>query len=112
MAFVHRCMIVPASIAPAVRGLCRVIANFSGEDMFTVGLSASGSLPATHFVSSGLIDEDFANLMDSPSAAFDVAVQNGVSITLDQITGILAAATISSEDGSKVISDLGLKIID
>jgi len=74
-------IIVPAAQAQAARDAAAQIPG--GEGMFTAGLSASGSEPATHFISSGWIPteiiEAVSGLCDvSDVAATDVVISKGL----------------------------------
>lgn len=108
--WVHRCLIVPAAYADVAQNLCKELSGWDG--LFDVGLSASGSLPATHYISNGLIEKDFADLLLAPGDVYALAVQRGVPVTLEQITGVLSASTISPDQGAEVIAGLGLKLIN
>ena len=60
----HRTIIVPAAFQQLAQGLCAAAAEGdAGKGMFTTGLSATGALPATHYISSGYIFDDFAALL-------------------------------------------------
>lgn len=59
MSLVHRCMIIPA----ALQAQCQSLPEASG--MWTAGLSLDGSVPATHYISSGLVDQAFDDLLRS-----------------------------------------------
>ena len=60
-------MIVPAALAPRAAILCEQLAGPAGGRMFTTALSVSGELPASHFVSSGGIDPQFAAVLADPA---------------------------------------------
>jgi hypothetical protein len=47
----HRTIIIPASVQPNARALCKGLAGVAGDGMFTTGLSATGKAPATHYIS-------------------------------------------------------------
>lgn len=62
--YTHRTIIVPAAFQQLAQGLCAAAAEGdAGAGMFTTGLSATGALPATHYISSGYIFDDFAALL-------------------------------------------------
>jgi len=61
MADVFATIIVPASKAQAARDAAAQIPG--GAGMFTAGLSASGNLPATHFISSGWIPSEIVDVL-------------------------------------------------
>ena len=62
-------MIVPADQVEFARSMSAAIAGLSGTGMWTAQLSASGKGPATHYVSTGYIDADFAGLMAKRGAS-------------------------------------------
>lgn len=60
----HRTIIVPAAFQQLAQALCEAAAEGdAGKGMFTTGLSADGTAPATHYISSGFIFDDFAALL-------------------------------------------------
>lgn len=64
MTYAERTIIVTAEWQPLAQELCAAIAEgAAGENMFTTGLSSTGSFPATHYVSNGPIAEEFADLL-------------------------------------------------
>lgn len=52
---VRRCLIVTAANQVAAQNLCAALAGQSGTGMFRAGLSTTGNLPATHYISEGFI---------------------------------------------------------
>lgn len=132
MAWVHRTLIVPVSQVTLAREICqKVPPGKSGWDMFTVGLSATGSLPATHYISSGLIQDDFAYLLGKSLETTNAAVAKGVVTNQTAVAAMYTASTIVEgtrqktvsapgggtmqvvvgTDPHEVIADLGLKLI-
>ena len=62
--YTYRTIIVPAAFQSLAQGLCEAIAEGdAGKGMFTTGLSASGEFPATHYISSGHIEQQFADIL-------------------------------------------------
>lgn len=74
--------------------------------MWTTPLSATGSMPATHYISSGLIGQPLADLLDYPEA---LAVGSG--ITLAEAQAILSAADVSQDDPHAALDRLQLTLI-
>lgn len=103
--WVHRCMIVPTHIAVLCRELAASL-DPAGAWMWTTQLSATGNLPTTHYISSGLIDQLLADLLESPEA-----LSEGVAISLDDAFMILSLADISEEDPHQAMDRLGLMLI-
>ena len=64
----HRTLIVPDKLVVFARGLTLSIAGQSAENMWSTALSKTGNLPVTHWISSGLISNDFVGVsMKTPS---------------------------------------------
>jgi len=103
--WVHRVMIVPAQLVD----LCRQLAaSFeSGSGMFMTPLSPTGQAPATHYISSGAIWEQFADLLASPEA-----LSQGAGIPIEQAQAILGACTVSEADPWSVLGELGLGLCE
>lgn len=116
--WVHRTMIVPVSHVVMARNICATLPpSNSGAGMFTTPLSALGILPATHYISAGMIQQEFADLMDNPTALYAACQAAGLPYTQLQITLMLGLCTISKpavgQDPNPlgVILGLALKII-
>jgi len=107
--WVHKTIIVPAAHVNAARYLCEALAGAGGSGMFTTPLSADGQEPATHYISSGMIEDSFAGLLLRPSEQISAyAVAQGVSATPTEIASILDAAIISDEKAGVVLNANGL----
>lgn len=74
--YTHRTIIVPAAFQQLAQGLCEAAAEGdAGTGMFTTALSATGALPATHYISSGYIFDDFAALL--PLTTVEPSTEDG-----------------------------------
>ncbi len=109
MPWTHRTIIVPAPVVEPARMACEALAGPGGSGMFTVPLSADGLLPATHWISSGLIEEEFAALLASPDALTAVATSAGLDPAL--LVAIVAASDISEDPADVALARLGLQLI-
>ena len=70
--YTHRTIIVPAAFQQLAQALCEAAAEGdAGAGRFTTGLSATGSLPATHYISSGPIYESFADLLPLTTVEYE-----------------------------------------
>lgn len=108
----HKTMIVAASCAPTARMLCEMLAGAGGSGMFPTALSADGASPATHCVSSGPIEQQFADLLDSGADnIYAVVTQAGIEIPLEAVQQIMACADISDEPAEVAFERLGLQIV-
>lgn len=127
MSNVHRTIIVPAGMVNAARQLGKEIAP-GCHGMWTTGLSPTGNEPATHYVSSGLVDEQFAAVLNDGLTIHNAAVAGAKAQGLEkkatqaQAVDVKAQAQVHNGkrrvDGSEVdegpheyIARLGLKLI-
>ena len=80
--------------------------------MFQTALSATGTEPATHYVSSGPIEEQFADLLDSGAENIHAVVtQAGIEISLEAVQQIMACADISDDPAEVAFERLGLQLV-
>lgn len=128
MIYTNRTMIVPAAYQVLAQGLCEAAAEGdAGKGMFTTGLSVDGTEPATHYISSGPIDEQFANIL--PLTTIDeegnastrqgnvefvegIAVQAGIPLPADTVAALFAAIDVSEQGPFEAMSRLGIKLIE
>lgn len=121
--WIHRCLIVPDVVVEFARNLPVTIAGPSGSNMWTSPLSPSGKLPATHWISSGLIDQQFADLLPltqypsdaepihipgQPAIAAYLATQSGVTVTAEQVQALFNVSDASDQDPEVAMTRLGL----
>lgn len=112
----HRLMVVPDAQKAVARSLVLQLAQAPAADgMWTTGLNATGTGVPTHWVSSGMIDANFAGLLGNAAATLSAYQSAGGStVTLAQVQAMYAAATIRSDaQGSEAaaLAALGLKLI-
>lgn len=126
----HRTIIVPASVAEPARAACAGLAGPGGSGMFTTPLSPTGEVPPTHYISSGLIEEPFADLLPLTSVSYaeggtpsvetrpgnvaltvQLAADAGLPITEAEVAALLAAVDVSDQAAEDALARLGLKII-
>jgi len=129
----HRTIIVPAAFQQLAQGLCAAAAEGdAGKGMFTTGLSATGALPATHYISSGYIFDDFAALLPlttvEPSTddgepdmvterpgnvAFveGLAAQAGITLPAGTVAGLFDALDVSEQGPFEAVARLGLVMV-
>lgn len=109
MSWVQRTIIVPSAYVGLARALAAGIGpNASGAGMFVTALSASGQAPATHYVSSGQIQDSFAALLtDAPG----IVAASGGQVTQQQAQALIAASDVSAETGFAALSRLGLRAV-
>ena len=128
--WVHRTIIIPATLAESARAACAGLAGPGGSGMFTTPLSPTGEAPPTHFISSGLIEALFADLLPLTSVSYaedgtpsvetrpgnvalttQLASAAGLPITEAEVSALLAAVDVSDSAAEDALARLGLKII-
>lgn len=121
---IMRTLIVPAGIANAAKQIAREC-DAQGEGMFVSALSPTGNLPATHYVSSGYMDEQFGvaleNAINLHSAAVAGAAKQGRPqlSTQQDATNVLTNGVVHAgfndlgepETPHELFARLGLKLI-
>lgn len=101
----HRTIIVPDAVVAPARMACEALAVAGGSGMYSVPLSPTGELPPTHWISSGLIEQEFADLLASPDA-----LATGAGLDPAPLVAIVAAADISDEPADAALARLGLQL--
>lgn len=124
--YLHRCMIVPDAIVTTVRSLADQFGP-AAQGMWTTPLSADGNLPASHWISTGMVGDDFAAIMpyshfdadgawitDSYDPAAFVALCEASGVTpppVEQITQIMGMVDVSDQEPFSALDRLGLKLV-
>ena len=128
--WVHRTIIVPTSAAEFARAACAGLAGPGGSVMFTTPLSQTGEAPPTHYISSGLIEAPFADLLPLTSVNYaddgtpsvetrpgnvaltvQLATDAGLPLTEAEVSALLSAVDVSEQSAQDALARLGLKII-
>lgn len=128
--WVHRTIIVPAPLAEAARAACAGLAGPGGSGMFTTPLSSTGDGVPTHYISSGLIEAPFADLLPLTSVTYgedgtpststrsgnvaltaQLAAEAGLPITEAEVATLLAVVDVSEQQAEEAMSRLGLQIV-
>lgn len=127
----YRTLVVPAYKVEFARLLTSTLAGASGEGMWTTLLSPTGSLPATHYISSGMLSTEFASLLalqevstedtgditisvisaGQPEYVATAVSELGVEVTSNQISGLYLESDITEQDPHSVMARLGLQMI-
>jgi hypothetical protein len=66
-------IVVTAAVAANLRDLSKRLEKSHCDGMFTQGLSASGNLPATHFISSGHVPAVYLNAVTNNVRLYNLA---------------------------------------
>lgn len=94
--YINVTMILPAEHAPLARALAAFLAGPPGDGLWVTGLSAEGSEPATHYVSSGPVGTEFEPMLTDAQAmyaAVQAAAEGGMESPLSNPEGDPRAVT-------------------
>ncbi len=110
---VRRCMIVTSANQAFAQALCVGLSPATGANMFIAGLSATGTAPATHYITEGPIKDTFAALLADANALYAACQAHipQVNATLAQCQNLLAQSDVSMDMPFDAMNRLGLKII-
>lgn len=119
MKYVFGTAVVTNAVAVNLRELARRLDKGDCDGMFTTGLSATGELPATHFISTGWVPRAYAAALQSGLKLFNAgkaaweADGDVFPFTQQQVTNALAQCTIVGDDETPeaLLERLGLKLI-
>jgi hypothetical protein len=127
---IFRTLILPANVTPLAQEIAATLSP-GGVGMWTTDLSATGSEPATHYISTGFIPPDFAHMVPeqfwiqdeegawiqtgsepgNPVAVYEACVAAGMTVTLEQIEAIFAVADVTEQEPFVAMSRLGVMIV-
>jgi len=126
----YRNMIVPSDQVALARSICATLAPSGGFAMFGVGLSVTGTAPATHYVSTGHIDADFAELMPlvdwyeldgewhshevspgAPEIVVALCAEAGFETTVEAVKALFAASDVTEQEPFTAFGRLGLMMV-
>lgn len=125
---IFRTMLIPDAIVAQVRSLADSFGP-AASGMWTTPLSPTGTLPATHWISSGYIGDDFAAIM--PFSHYDTseppvwvtdaydpaafvalcALSEVTSPPVEAITQIMSLVDVSDQQPFEAMVRLGLKMV-
>lgn len=128
---IFRTLIVPAANVELARQIATSFGS-GGVGMFTTPLSASGSDPATHYISSGYVPPEYGYLVPmqvwsqdqngnwvlvgtepgDPVAVYTAATAQGVVCTQADVDALFAAADVTEQEPFTAMGRLGLTIIN
>ena len=125
--YTHRTIVVPAAFQQLAQALCAAAAEGdAGKDMFTTPLSADGTEPASHYISSGPIATEFGDLL--PLTTFDeeggptirpgdvatveaIADQAGITLPAGTIAALFNAIDVTEQEPFTAMARLDVQIV-
>ena len=131
--YTHRTIIVPAAFQALAQALCEAAAEGdAGKGMFTTGLSADGTEPASQYSSAGYIEDTFAVILPlttvTPAAEIGepptietrpgnvglvegIAAQAGITLPAGTIAALFDAIDVSEQGPFEAMARLGLVMV-
>lgn len=110
--YIHRTMIVTAAHAALARTLAVNLAGEPAEGMWLTALAPAGGGDPTHYVSAGMIESVFADLIVNPNAMHAAYLEAGGSeLALSVFEQLVASSIVSDMDPFDVLSEHGLQLI-
>ncbi len=94
-------IVVTAAVAVNLRKLSQMLDKGDLDGLFTVGLSATGNAPATHFISSGAVPKAYLSAITNNVRLFNIAKKAWGDASLvfpftqAQVTNALSKCAIS-----------------
>lgn len=110
MTDVKSTVIITNAIKSKAKGLVNQLSD-RADGMWETGLSASGNLPATHWISSGYMDGGILAVLASADLLIEAAYAKGVTVSKAEANTLLANVSFSDVDPYEFIDTLGLQII-
>lgn len=131
MSDLFRTLIIAAQDAPLARSIAAAFGP-GGMGMWTTPLSASGQEPASYYVSSGYITEQFVSLSPcttweqdeeggwtqvehfpgNAATVYYYASLAGIPCSLEDVEGVFSRSDCSSQDPHTAMARLGLSIVN
>lgn len=109
--WVHKTIVVSDAVVEQARSLCEQLAGAGGAGMFSTALSADGNEPATHWISSGLIEDQFATMLENPAIFHTAAEQAGIELPAGSIEALLSQCDISDDQAEVAFERLGVQTV-
>ena len=123
----YRCLIVSNAQVVFARKLSATVAGPSGDNMWTTGLSTEGATSISHWISAGVISEDFATLLPlteyldgeavevsagNASATADLATAAGFDVTTEEVQALFTSSSVTAEDAFAAMARMNLVIFN
>jgi hypothetical protein len=110
--YIFRTMIVPRDKVVQAREIAVALAPTGGSGMWTTGLSPTGENPATYFISTGAVGEEFAGCLSDANTLLAACETVEYVVTLQELEDLLAACDVTEEPPFDAMARLGLTLIN
>jgi hypothetical protein len=111
MSDAFRTLIVPSGLAELARALAGSL-SARGQGMFAVPLSPTGHQPATHYISSGWIEESISSLLSNADSLYAACQAAGATVSAAQCAALVSQSSVSAQAPFDAIAQLGLTFIE
>jgi hypothetical protein len=133
---IYRDMIIPTDQVVLAREIAVTLDPAHNANMWITPLSPTGQEPATHFISSGLIPEEFASMVPcvfwawdqpdpdqpgqwvvtdvypgDPITVYEACIAQGMTVTQEEIDDLFAAADVSDQEPFVAMSRMGVQMV-
>jgi hypothetical protein len=128
--WIFRTLIIAAEDQAMTSTISETLGGTGGTNMWLTGLSADGTEPATHYIATGLIGEEFAAMVPTatweqiddvwtqtdyvPGNALLVSMacaQADVTVTQAEVEAIYARADVTAQEPFVAMARLGLMLV-
>lgn len=124
-----RTLILTASVTPLAQRIAATLSP-AGSGMWITPLAPTAEGPATHFISTGYIGQEFAHMVPcqtweqvdgewvmtssepgSPEAVYQVCTAAGMEVTLEAVEVVFAGADVTAQEPFTALARLGLVMV-
>lgn len=124
-----RTLIITAETVELARKVASALSS-AGSGMWTTGLSSNSTSEPTHYISTGLISEEFAYMLPeqiwqqtetawelletlpgSPEAVTQACLAAGLDVQLEEIQEVFNSADVTAQDAFIAMQRLGLVLV-
>lgn len=124
-----RTLILAASVTPLAQQIASTLSP-AGAGMWTTPLAPTAEGPATHYISTGYIGQEFAHMVPcqtweqvdgewvqtgsepgSPEAVYEACTAAGMEVTLAEIEAVFAGADVTEQDPFTAMGRMGLVMV-
>ena len=127
---IFRTLILTAEVTPLAQQIATALSP-AGSGMWTTALAPTEAGPATHYISTGQISEEFAHMVPlqiyvlnendeweligtepgSPEAVTEACNALGLEVTLTQVEEVFAGADVTEQEPFTAMGRMGLTLV-
>ena len=131
MSYEFRTLILTAEVTPLAQQIAVALAGEAGASMWSTPLAPTAEGPATHYISSGMVGDEFAYMVPlqvwaideagdwqlvstepgNPEAVTAACNAGGLAVTLEQVEAIFTVADVTEQEPFTAMGRLGLQLV-